>query len=347
MESHALWPTNEAEFTSPGLLIQDEHTDHYHHETFCFPCATYHPDPDPSVSFTKHTQLECERSTPAFMTGEPSVDFLEMSTSSLSNTNPAFGGTPWSYYEPSTPWLDRTLSGSEHATDYALCGMDPSNQSLVDTENKTVSDDVWSVQADCYSNHIFDDSWGTSTYTSAIQDPNLAHSFFSMPSPSVSSYLNDFDFELRHAVGTRHWHDSPESFLDVSHHKPPNTHDAEPSLSQSCKEPPYICPEDHCLRLFQRQPDLSRHQRTKHINYQGSQRYSCALKECPKTGKVWARLDSFKQHVAKWHKGADMDGLVKRSSRTLHVGDAMFSIATPESMLHKRRVRADQRLRKQ
>jgi hypothetical protein len=100
------------------------------------------------------------------------------------------------------------------------------------------------------------------------------------------------------------------------------------STASSHSQKPYICPQQNCNIQFTHSADISRHLRTVHQEPGGGLR--CAVEGCSKADKIWTRLDSFKNHVSNRHEGADVNDLVRRSTRTRH--KLPISIMTPAIM---------------
>ncbi|PSN70215.1 hypothetical protein BS50DRAFT_571506 [Corynespora cassiicola Philippines] len=73
----------------------------------------------------------------------------------------------------------------------------------------------------------------------------------------------------------------------------------------------YAC--SSCDKTFSHKADLSRHVRTQH--QMAGEGYRCTAESCPKLGKVWNRLDSFRQHLQKLHKDEDQKELLEKSIR--------------------------------
>jgi hypothetical protein len=102
---------------------------------------------------------------------------------------------------------------------------------------------------------------------------------------------------------------------------------------------PYICPLAECNSRFLHHSDLCRHQKTVHMRRESGLGYRCAFEGCPKTDKIWTRLDSFKQHILRRHQSADVHNIITQSTRSRSGADASFpfAVATPTTMSRGRR----------
>lgn len=111
------------------------------------------------------------------------------------------------------------------------------------------------------------------------------------------------------------------------------------STPSAHSEKPYACPQQNCNIQFKHSADISRHLRTMHQEPGGG--FRCAVEGCSKADKIWTRLDSFKNHVSKRHLGADVNDMVRRSTRTSH--GLPVSVMTPAIM--SKRSPSDRRAR--
>lgn len=82
---------------------------------------------------------------------------------------------------------------------------------------------------------------------------------------------------------------------------------------------PHCCNVPGCDRgLFRGFPtvnDLRRHMKSRHQIFPTnvvSKVYRCAAVDCNDIHKLWPRLDNFKQHIDRLHRGEDKDDLVRR-----------------------------------
>jgi len=101
----------------------------------------------------------------------------------------------------------------------------------------------------------------------------------------------------------------------------------------------YFCPISECSSSgFLHHSDLCRHQRTVHMRQESGEGYRCAFEGCSKADKIWTRLDSFKQHVVKRHRNANVQEIVRQSARSGSGADAYFpfAVTTPSTMSRKR-----------
>ena len=79
---------------------------------------------------------------------------------------------------------------------------------------------------------------------------------------------------------------------------------------------------DRSVTGFGTQNDLDRHTKSVHsVHIQG---YSCAITDCRKKGKIWPRLDNFRQHCTRLHPDSDTSRLIEDSRVT-----AQSKAATP------------------
>jgi hypothetical protein len=79
---------------------------------------------------------------------------------------------------------------------------------------------------------------------------------------------------------------------------------------------PFTCNEPGCNRKgvgFGTKNDLNRHKRSKHkISVATTQSYMCAAQSCANKKKIWSRLDNFRDHIDRMHKGEDKINLIER-----------------------------------
>jgi hypothetical protein len=80
-------------------------------------------------------------------------------------------------------------------------------------------------------------------------------------------------------------------------------------------EKPYKCNWPKCKRGeqgFTTVNDLDRHKKSVHQVRLLEKSYQCASESCRNKEKIWPRLDNFKQHIERMHKGEDIHDLIKR-----------------------------------
>jgi hypothetical protein len=79
---------------------------------------------------------------------------------------------------------------------------------------------------------------------------------------------------------------------------------------------PHKCDVLNCTRTegFITTNDLNRHKKSVHkLGVDSITRsFKCASTNCKSPGKVWPRLDNFKQHIIRMHKSEDINDLVAR-----------------------------------
>lgn len=79
---------------------------------------------------------------------------------------------------------------------------------------------------------------------------------------------------------------------------------------------PHRCRASNCEKTFSTNNDLERHMKSVHkiAPRSGTDKsYRCAALNCSKKDKLWPRLDNFRQHCSRIHKGEDIDELVRKS----------------------------------
>lgn len=79
---------------------------------------------------------------------------------------------------------------------------------------------------------------------------------------------------------------------------------------------PHKCRAGSCEKTFSTNNDLERHMKSVHkiAPRSGTDKsYRCAALNCSKREKVWPRLDNFRQHCSRIHKGEEIDELVRKS----------------------------------
>ncbi|CAI6332104.1 unnamed protein product [Periconia digitata] len=82
---------------------------------------------------------------------------------------------------------------------------------------------------------------------------------------------------------------------------------------------PHVCNVHGCRRAaigrgFTTKNDLDRHKKSVHRVGVEKGSYQCASEHCRNKGKIWPRLDNFKQHIHRMHKDEDEHDLVTRSA---------------------------------
>ncbi|KAF1993577.1 hypothetical protein P154DRAFT_540306 [Amniculicola lignicola CBS 123094] len=100
------------------------------------------------------------------------------------------------------------------------------------------------------------------------------------------------------------------------------------STPSSQAQKPHTCPLRDCSIQFMHSADITRHLRSKHQSPWGG--YRCAFEGCFKKDKIWNRLDSFKNHASSQHPDAEIDDLVRKSTRLRH--GLPVSVTTPAMM---------------
>ncbi|KAJ4287179.1 hypothetical protein N0V90_012577 [Kalmusia sp. IMI 367209] len=82
---------------------------------------------------------------------------------------------------------------------------------------------------------------------------------------------------------------------------------------------PHACDVSGCRRAAQGKGfttinDLQRHKKSVHRIGVERDSYQCASEHCRNRGKIWPRLDNFKQHISRMHKDEDEQELIRKSS---------------------------------
>jgi len=80
---------------------------------------------------------------------------------------------------------------------------------------------------------------------------------------------------------------------------------------------PHMCDILPCKRAalgkgFTTINDLDRHKKSVHRIGVNKDSYQCASENCRNKQKLWPRLDNFKQHISRMHKGEDEADLINR-----------------------------------
>jgi hypothetical protein len=78
---------------------------------------------------------------------------------------------------------------------------------------------------------------------------------------------------------------------------------------------PFVCDQLGCRRSkqgFTTVNDLDRHRKSVHRIGLSEKSYQCASETCRNKGKIWPRLDNFKQHMTRMHKDEDYIDLARR-----------------------------------
>lgn len=81
---------------------------------------------------------------------------------------------------------------------------------------------------------------------------------------------------------------------------------------------PHMCDILPCKRAAQGKGfttvnDLARHKKSVHRIGVNQDSYQCASENCRNKQKLWPRLDNFKQHISRMHRGEDEADLISRS----------------------------------
>ena len=105
--------------------------------------------------------------------------------------------------------------------------------------------------------------------------------------------------------------------------------------TRTTRTSPYVDSKKHtvcriCNKKFTLKHDLSRHLRTLHRR-QHDLVYRCAVAGCPRSGKIFSRLDNFKKHLKTAHYKENVD---KRVSEGKIRSGEVFIITTPGMYLH-------------
>ncbi|KAK7191653.1 uncharacterized protein CC84DRAFT_598208 [Paraphaeosphaeria sporulosa] len=82
---------------------------------------------------------------------------------------------------------------------------------------------------------------------------------------------------------------------------------------------PHTCDVQGCRRAAQGKGfttinDLQRHKKSVHRIGVERDSYQCASEHCRNRGKIWPRLDNFKQHISRMHRDEDEADLIRKSS---------------------------------
>lgn len=80
---------------------------------------------------------------------------------------------------------------------------------------------------------------------------------------------------------------------------------------------PHTCDVSGCRRAaqgkgFTTSNDLQRHKKSVHRIGVELDSYQCASDQCRNRGKIWPRLDNFKQHISRMHKDEDEQDLIRK-----------------------------------
>lgn len=78
---------------------------------------------------------------------------------------------------------------------------------------------------------------------------------------------------------------------------------------------PHKCDVPGCARTegFGTTNDLDRHKASVHkMTARAARKWKCAVPSCKDPNKLWPRLDNFKQHLERMHKGIDIESMIQR-----------------------------------
>ncbi|KAH7086966.1 hypothetical protein FB567DRAFT_549392 [Paraphoma chrysanthemicola] len=323
MDNHPFLFTPGATNTSSCFFDEEDTFGYVHYDpTPWFP-ANHRPED--AVSLADHPPLNHEAFSRDHSGAEPKSIFTEPSSvgRSTTATNLARGATPWSTYDTRMHRAYLNVADMQLSADLeGLPSRSPSHWPA-NKESATFSDDDCSLQTSGYGENM-SDLRHTTAPSSATQGTHISYL------PSSTQTYTEFTID---GEDSYYRNDLVEPFVEASRHDPCESHGPDTEYPSIPKEKRYMC--ENCRRFFMRQPDLSRHRKTMHG---GSQGYRCAVEGCSKAGKIWARMDSFKQHLSNRHRGTDVQRPVKRSSRSFHVADddLLFSVTTPALMQRKR-----------
>jgi hypothetical protein len=140
--------------------------------------------------------------------------------------------------------------------------------------------------------------------------PRIAGRNSAMPAATVGIKLNHS--RVYYAARSRSASQTISAFLVRCCMSTADTVDRKHKLKH---EKPFKCDRPKCKRRdqgFTTVNDLDRHKKSVHRVGLLQKSYQCASESCRNKEKIWPRLDNFKQHIERMHKGEHMNDLVKR-----------------------------------
>jgi hypothetical protein len=172
-----------------------------------------------------------------------------------------------------------------------------------------------------------------------VIDPSFDTRFYDLPTNDIKDASYNKMVSLRESNESRCHYDRTEERDDPMRLKITDTLSELSTSHARHSTKPYVCPLAECNSRFRHHSDLCRHQKTVHMRRESGLGYRCAFEGCPKTDKIWTRLDSFKQHILRRHQSADVHSIIKLSTRSRSGADASFpfAVATPIAMSRGRR----------
>lgn len=123
--------------------------------------------------------------------------------------------------------------------------------------------------------------------------------------------------------------------------RPSDTSKSVDTLSESGARN-YSCSSLGCGSTFVQLSNLRRHQKSVHNETEAGSGYTCPVAGCGKVGKVWNRMDNFKQHLANKHQidvknTIEVDRILRSSMAREEDGALPFIVTTLEAQPSRKR----------
>lgn len=104
----------------------------------------------------------------------------------------------------------------------------------------------------------------------------------------------------------------------------------------------YSCPSPGCSSTFVQLSNLNRHQKSVHNEREAGSGYTCPVAGCGKAGKVWNRMDNFKQHLANKHQidvknTVEVDHILRSSMAREEDGTLPFIVTMLDAQPRRKR----------
>ncbi|KAF1975146.1 hypothetical protein BU23DRAFT_78906 [Bimuria novae-zelandiae CBS 107.79] len=281
-----------------------------------------HMDPIPSPNFGYNFDFTASSTGSMASSSDPrtSVDhgmnIMSGRKESTANEDPLMMRVYGGHHDE--PWSAMRLTGHEQSNSDAASSFPGPNMSYRQYRKPAGSDSGYYTQPPAPQSVISNEPDRV--------DQDLPSDMFRMPNLTVSSAPSETtEYVADHA--------SQYSGRSTSHNK--STYKC-PRCNETSKCPsdfkkhmlkhdkPHTCDVSGCRRAAQGKGfttinDLQRHKKSVHRIGVERDSYQCASEHCRNKGKIWPRLDNFKQHISRMHKDEDEQELIRKSAYRGHI----------------------------
>ncbi|KAL8786431.1 MAG: hypothetical protein Q9195_008201 [Heterodermia aff. obscurata] len=239
--------------------------------------------------------------------------------------------------DPTSPWTSLRNTGS---TGQPIIYQPMTQRTSPGMNLPTYRDPLRSEMNSSTTGRPLDSTYGSRSFT-GNSEGSLDHPNQSQGCPSVNVDLNGFHFKGTYRAGSTASQD--EHFSSMDGGSSDTSQRPRPSASLTC-------PYDDCGHISKNNSehnthnDTDRHMKSVHkvAPKNGTYRsYRCAAPNCPKKEKIWPRLDNFRQHCHRLHKGEAIDELVSNYTSLAHLSLIPSRIA-PSGMDRQQAMQIDQ-----